>query len=377
MITKFELPFQLIELQAATETNKFPFVATVTYGGKLSEHFVGGTENVSGGPYQVLIPADLLREKISELEGKNVYATDDLNSHQNGQRIGEFISAWVEPVDDGKGGMVLAAKASGLLYRNAENKELVDKVIALAREGKLGFSYDLKAVSFELKSSSVTGTDQHIELTDFQWRGATVLLREAAAYQYTQLAANKIERKESDNMDEKAIQRAIQDALTPFMSEVRTSTDQNKRDYTELKGELATLKTTLAASKEEKKPEPQNGKFSVEDLVKGIGDSFKEAIKPLVELSAKKEEGSGHRQSISGPEQEFLDQKQELFARKFGKYGSLKEGDEITAGTFQGMIDNITSDDGLSKDAKCRLIDDLSHRKRDLLKQQWRNGGAR
>jgi hypothetical protein len=137
------------QIQASSIPNQYPFVALVTYAGRLSDGMVGGTEAIEGGPYQVKIPASLLRAKAKDLRGKGVFANSDLDSHDNSTQIGEFVDCWVESVDGEAGDVALALKASGLIYRD-RNPDLVDEVITQARSQKLGFSYDLKDVKFSI-----------------------------------------------------------------------------------------------------------------------------------------------------------------------------------------------------------------------------------
>jgi hypothetical protein len=79
-----------LEFQASTSRSKHPFLALVTYGGRPSDNFVGGTENIDGGPYKVIIPANVLEAKISGLKGKKVFAAEGLDTHQRSDNVGVF-----------------------------------------------------------------------------------------------------------------------------------------------------------------------------------------------------------------------------------------------------------------------------------------------
>lgn len=371
---RFQLLAQTLELKAATVPNQYPFVALITYAGKQSDYFVGGTETVDGGPYHVQIPVDVLKDKIRSIEGKSVYANDELNSHEDCEPVGKFISAWVAPHQLPDGTMAMAGWASGLLHRDS-NPEKVDEIVAKAREGILGFSFDLKEVKYKMKASASSGPQQFLELVDFKWRGATILKREAAAYQNTLLAASKVEHKEPLEMDEKALKdliagisaavgTAVADAVKPLTSAV-----------SELKTDVATLKEIKAAATPATPATPAAGnpsatKFSLKDLTDVIGNAVKEAIKPLEDkltaASTQKDEKIAGRKSFSAADVAFA-----------GKYGTAKEGDPVTSKTYQEIIDNINADASLDNDSKKRMLDGPSLRKRELQRIEVRAmGGA-
>ena len=187
----FDFP---LSLDAAKE-GRHPFTAVITYAGRPSDGPVGGTENVPGGPYRVMIPKELMEEKISELIGKNVFAATSLAEHTNAVSLGSYADAWTELVDE----TVSSAHASGFLVSRDSNKVLIAAIIQNARAGLLGFSYDLKDASGYLDSEVVPGEVIEV-LTDFKWRGATILFRTAAAYSNTALAAKKVSSKENESL---------------------------------------------------------------------------------------------------------------------------------------------------------------------------------
>ena len=73
---------------------------------------------------------------------------------------------------------------AGGFFNLSRHKELVAKVIDRARAGEMGLSYDMKDASVVLDDTIVPG-EKIAVLTDFKWRGATALKRDAAAYQWT------------------------------------------------------------------------------------------------------------------------------------------------------------------------------------------------
>lgn len=306
-------PFSLQIINAGTAKGEHPFIGLITYAGKSSDNCVGGTEILEGGPYRVFIPTDLMRRKITELEGCSVFAENNLDSHSKTKPVGEFVSAWCEPADTPDGRMVLAARASGLLSHN-KNPEMVDKIVAEARNKKLGFSYDIKDIYFTLEAHEVFPDLKVVKIIDFQWRGATILYNDVAAYGLTQLAA-----REKENLSKVSLER-IKEAVTlsinnvfknkthevnimnetelkqmtdAIASAVDTAVKPIKDEVAKVSEEIKTLKTEtseLKAKAEAKKPEakaetkPEEKSIgTVDDLVKGIGDQFTAAIKPLTE----------------------------------------------------------------------------------------------
>jgi len=365
---RFQLLAQTLELKAATVPNQYPFVALITYAGKQSDYFVGGTETVEGGPYHVQIPVDVLKERIRSIEGKSVYANDELDSHMDCEPVGKFISAWVAPHQLPDGSMAMAGWASGLLNRDS-NPEKVDEIVAKAREGILGFSFDLKEVKYRMKASASSGPQQFLELVDFKWRGATILKREAAAYQNTLLAASKVEDKEPPEMDEKALKDLIAGISAAVGTAVAEAVKPLTSAVSELKTDVATLKEVKASAPAAPTTPTTPSKFSLKDLTDGIGNAVKEAIKPLEEkltAASHTDEKVAGRKSFSAADVAFA-----------GKYATAKEGDPVNSRTYQEIIDNINADASLDNEAKKRMLDGPSLRKRELQRIEARAiGGA-
>ncbi len=357
-----------ISLQAATAKGKFPFTATVTYGGQASDHFVGGTESVDGGPYRVIIPTELLRRKIADLEGRSVFANDDLRSH-NGEVVGEFVSAWVETTEVG-GKLVVAAKASGILDRE-KNPELVDKILAEAREGKLGFSYDLKEVKYEITGADEEHPEPHLRLTGFKWRGATILRREAAAYEETLLAANKTQNRGTAQMDEKQTLDAIAKALAPVTDGLGKLAETVK-GITEKQTAMEAQIGKPAPSKEPDKPAAGSQPTTVTALAAAIAEEVGKIIKPLADgvaaLQSSSSQKKGERRSYTVAE---------LEGQLISKYdSSRKPEDPVTLGDYDKAIAAVQADATLSRDAKTAKLETLGAAKLMAWKSQRASGGV-
>ncbi len=285
-ITRFHLnsagPLILsVNFRAGKKNGIYPFTGVVTQAGVLSTHPVGGTENIEGGPYRILITEETMKGKIDGLMGKNVFATDTFDTHDNGIRVGEFMNAWLQESADQEGAIDVCVSGE---IMSKYNPDLVDKILQLARTGELGFSYDLKGISWEIKTvagekDSGTDAEQILELTDFTWRGATILKRDAAAYEETTLAAKKAvivnsSRKESPFMDAKD-QAELQ---TLFQTVVDTSLKP-------LQTELATIKAAQTKLEAAIKPAPNKALGETVSFAT-FGNILAEANKPLVDAVA-------------------------------------------------------------------------------------------
>ena len=367
---KLKLFSDSIQLQSSQIANQYPFVATITYAGKLSDGFVGGTEHIEGGPYRVLISAELLRKKIKSLAGKSVFVSD-LESHVRNYKIGNFLQAWVEAMDLPDGTTALAAKASGLLVETEDNKDAIEQIIDEARAEKLGFSYDIKNVKFDLKASTDSSNDQFVEVTDFEWRGATILRRDAAAYEETRLAASKthLNRKDKDDMTPEQ----IRDVLAPLVSPLQTSLDSLKTDYASLKAEMQTLKGTASGTPTKTDKKDDTG-ISMKDFAAGMAAAVAEALKPVIESQSKvieavskkaNEEHTGIRRTMAFTGSEFKTRWQ---------FGSA----DLNLDTAEGcrkLIDEIHASN-LPRAKKERMVSELGTQRRELARQEFASGGA-
>lgn len=388
-MVKVRIIVESVELSAAVSAGQQPFTALVTYAGKMSDSFVGGTEGIPGGPYRVMIPSDLLKRKIRELEGKRVFASDDLETHRSPKYVGKFVSGWTEDMNG-----ICAGKASGWLNFDAD-PDLVEEIVVLSRQGLMGFSYDLKDVRFELKAASDASEPKYIELTDFAWRGATILKRDAAAYLETQLAAQKhIEPKPEDEMTKEEIQQAVaggmgqafkefqSNVIDPLKTELTASLQTVKAEVAELKGKTTTLEAAIVKkpdAKPDDKGTPKEGtassttKITASDFAASIAESMKTAmesvVKPLTDTvsslktaleamkTEKEDDKSGFRQTLSANDIVVLK-----------KYGDFDDGQEPTIENYANAISMVQQDARLSKEAKGSLVATLAAQKRVLMR---------
>lgn len=388
VMLKVQLVAEIVELQSASEPSKQPFTALVTYAGKPSDGFVGGTEGIKGGPYHVRIPIELLKKKIKSLAGKRVFASSELNSHKNSKYVGQFVDAWCEEVADG----IVAGKASGYLLRDAD-PDLVSEIIDKSRQKKMGFSYDLKDVRFELAASGDDSTSQCIDLTDFQWRGATILERDAAAYLETELAAQKSKsqipnNEGEDDMTKEEIMAAVaagmqpvmtkfqSDVVDPLKAELTASISAVQKEVTDLRGKQTALEASLSGkpATEPKKdddkkpatPATSGTRIAATDFTAAILDGITAGLKPLQEsitqlkeslTVAKADPKAGFRKTLSAQDVQVLT-----------KYGELDDAAEPTVDNYRNAILMIQADGHLSKEQKGRMITDLRAQKNFLIR---------
>lgn len=384
-------------LEASASKDQFPLIATITFGGKPSDGFVGGTEQIPGGPYRVLIPTTVLQAKIAELIDKPVFASDSLTSHSNNIEIGEFMQAWVEPVQDPETGeFISVAKASGMLFRDRD-PDLVDRIISGARNGILGFSWDIGNIKFNLVE--LPGPEKVVKISDLEWRGATVLKKDTAAYKFTQLAAFKTngEYKENNSMDKETIS-AIKETISEEFKQYKANA-LTKDDLKDLEGSVSSIQekvtvleekqTTLEASikadpKDPKKDPPkdppdndpptEDEELSIKDFGKILSGAMVEANKPVLkaleELKTKSPEGdpaSNGRKSISGGEIEHI----------FAKYVDKDEIEDDEQRTVAGLKIAIAAvkDKVQSRRSRDDLLSTLGTEKRRLIKIERRRQG--
>lgn len=401
-MVKLDVFSSSLEVQAAMSGEKQPFIATVTFGGRLSDHCVGGTEVIPGGPFRVKIPTALLSKRTGDLEGKRVFAADDLISHTGAHNVGTFVDTWCETVNH-DGVMVLAAKASGFFDRR-KNEELIDTIIADARAGLLGFSYDLKEVGFQLKKSE-DADEVFLEATDFKWRGATVLRRDAAAYHSTQLAAQKInnQEQETNEMDKKELDElvakigekvdtGIATLETKLVEKIDSSVSELRSDIAKQKSGLEALEAKVTEKPTEKKvddgdkgekgnkksDDDKGQELPVNDFFAQLGEHIAKTQKPLVDsidklvekLSAGVQEEENTRKSVGGEILQLVE-----------KYPLSAQGgsDDVTSASIQGLIDQSYTDDfknAVPRADAAKLRQSLGMMKRTLMKQEAAEGGA-
>lgn len=400
--TKLKLQFDFPLAVTAAKNGNHPFTATITHAGKPSDAPVGGTENIPGGPYRVLIPKDLMEAKIAELIGKSAFAAATFDTHEGATNVGSFVDSWTEPVAGEDG--VVAARASGLLVAKGENKSLVEALVQNARAGLLGFSYDLKDVYGYLDGELIAGEVIEV-LTDFKWRGATILFRDAAAYKTTHLAArkqldpnhstssisgsipqinNSTSTKEKIEMDETKLKELIQSAMTAAMAPLNqlqpsiTSIQETIKGITDRVVGLEAKATPATAQADDKldkaaiqamiadalKPAPTAGaEFKLEEFTAAVTQAVTNGLKPVLDqLASPGKPADGKRQTLSAEQLQTV--------KRWNDF----DGDEPTVEHIQAAITQVHDTKGLTSSQKEAALTALSLMKRQMLKAEMQGG---
>ena len=419
-IFKLRLNFNLpLELYGEAADGRQPFVATITFAGMPSDGPVGGTEDIPGGPYRILIPTGLMQAKVEDLMGKGVFAALSLDTHEGTTRIGRFSDAWTQRFP---GTEVEAVRASGFLQRNID-KDLVAKVIERARNGELGFSYDMK--NAPVKIEDYNGEAVAV-LLDFEWRGATILYRQTAAYQYTSLAAKVVGTSTSSSAGQTDNHQFIQllQSLNPTSRSTQPSTagaDTGREDLEMTKEELqslfaeqfkpitegqksigdkltafdARLKTVEAASQPikgvadpaltealtkittrldaiEAKPTAATKSDDNQMTVKDLAASISEAVsKPLADAIKELKDAVKSGDQTDGTRRTFSAQQIETIKRYSGDF----DGDDPTVENIAAAIKAVNDDARMPKSQKEGVLTVLSAMRRDMTKSNIRGGG--
>ena len=419
-IFKLSLAFHLpLDLKGEAVNGRQPFIATITYAGMPSDGPVTGTEDMPGGPYRVLIPTDLMTPKIQDLIGKGVFAALSLDTHAGTTRIGKYTDAWTKQFPQTN---VEAVCASGFLDWS-QSKEIVAKVVERARKSELGFSYDLKNATAVVEDFNGTMV---ATLQDFEWRGATIVYRQAAAYQMTDLAArfsgrsaisvpgidlnpnsnrslepsassasstagNSSEHKEIDLTPEE-IRTIFAESLKPFTDAQKTFGEQLGGIDTRLKTveakQVAPAGPTLVAADgnkvvldaitklstridgiEAKAPAAAPAAavagetLTIKDLAAAVATAVGTKFEEVMKTFVPAKPGTGKRATFSAEAVETI------------KRHATFEGDEPTMENIQASIAAVTDNKSLTRSQKESTLNVLSAMKRDL-RRSAAAGGA-
>lgn len=145
--------------------NKMPFSATLLICDEPSDKPPHGAQG-----HRILVTSDVARKKINGLPGMAVnYSPSGMDEHATQNKVGVITKAWMT------GPLV---KISGFIW----SKDFPNAEKDLKRKD-LGTSMELADVYVDDENASVW------KLTDFEFTGATILKRNAAAYTKTSLAA--------------------------------------------------------------------------------------------------------------------------------------------------------------------------------------------
>ena len=149
-----------------THPNKMPFKGTLLICDEPSDKPPHGAQG-----HRILVTSDVARSKLSGLPGMAVnYDPSDMDEHETQNKVGVITKAWMEGPE---------VKIAGFVWK----KDFPNAERDLKRKD-LGTSMELADVYVKNEHDNIW------ELNDFEFTGATILKRNAAAYTKTSLAAS-------------------------------------------------------------------------------------------------------------------------------------------------------------------------------------------
>lgn len=148
--------------------NAMPFTGTLLLVDEPSDQPPHGSEG-----HLIQVSKKVAQAKLSTLPGMAVNMSDDLEGHNPGHKVGVIQKAWLE------GNKV---KFAGVVWK----KDFPEEARALKQNrNRLGASMELGDVYVQDKDDPVW------QLEDFHFTGATILKKDHAAYENTEMAASK------------------------------------------------------------------------------------------------------------------------------------------------------------------------------------------
>lgn len=179
--------------------NKLPFKATLLVCDEPSDKPPHGSQG-----HRILVTSEVAKSKLSGLPGMAVnYDASDMDEHDTQNKVGVITKAWMQGPE---------VKIAGFVWKKdfpAAERDFKRK--------DLGTSMELADVYVKNEHANIW------ELEDFEFTGATILKRNAAAYTKTSLAAkaavtseegDKIMSKHADKVDKKDKKRKVAAATT-------------------------------------------------------------------------------------------------------------------------------------------------------------------
>ena len=157
-----------LDIKDSEHPNTSPFTGTLLLLDEPSDQPPHGSDG-----HQIFVPEAVAKKRLSTLPGMAVNYQDDLEGHNPTKKIGVITRAWL----DGK-----KVKVEGTIWKKDFPEAL--RTFRMNR-GRLGMSMELGDVYVRDKDEAVW----HLE--DFHFTGATILKKDHAAYESTELAASR------------------------------------------------------------------------------------------------------------------------------------------------------------------------------------------
>jgi hypothetical protein len=169
------MKFSDMKLEDPEHPNKMPFTGTLLLVDQTSTKPPHGSRG-----HRIFVPADVAQKRLSGLIGMGVNYDADLAGHNPQHKVGVITQAWLQGEE---------VKVKGVVW----TKDFPDAADKLKKRG-LGMSMELANVYVRDDEAEVW----HLE--DFQFTGATILKKDAAAYFKTSLAAKAAASKKGAGM---------------------------------------------------------------------------------------------------------------------------------------------------------------------------------
>jgi hypothetical protein len=157
-----------LDVKDASHPNVSPFTGTLLRVDEASDQAPHGSDG-----HRIFVSKEAAEKQLATLPGMGINYQKDLTGHNPTQKVGVITKAWI----DGD-----KVKVEGNIWK----KDFPEAARTFkANRGRLGMSMELGDVYVRDKDEDVW----HLE--DFRFTGATVLLKNHAAYERTELAAQK------------------------------------------------------------------------------------------------------------------------------------------------------------------------------------------
>ena len=231
--------------------NKIPFRGVLTKVNEPSDKPPSGSRG-----HRVMIPKRVATRALPTLEGMAVDVSDNLEDHDDRNKIGVITGAEIQGND-----LII----SGHLY-GKDFKEEVEEIRSRSRNGELGLSFEIAQVAVADPSADIW------VLEDLTFTGAAILKKRSAAYESTSLIAAKAAM-EKDIMAtktrkaRKATGEAV-DALLEVNEELRAMEEQKAKEAEAAKaGKKAQKEDEKEEVKAEEETDDQEAKEGEEETV--------------------------------------------------------------------------------------------------------------
>lgn len=248
-----------LDIQDSEHPNLAPFKGTLLLVNQPSNQPPHGSDG-----HPIYVKKEIAEKRLNTLPGMGINYQDDLEGHNPTKKIGVITKSWI----DGN-----KVRVEGVIWKK-DFPEATRKF--RMNRGRLGMSMELGDVYVRDKDEDIW----HLE--DFHFTGATILRKDHAAYEHTDLAASKQRFVKALAAARSAVQIIQRKGGKPEMADEKKKRNKDQSSGQALvvaisaavaKGMEGSFKTFMDAQKEtnEKMSKAlENISASQEELVKGI-----------------------------------------------------------------------------------------------------------